>query len=103
MRTNDGGVEEHPLLIELNLEALEYVLPVPSPRPEREPVVDGFPRTEALGQISPRNARLQSVQHRVDEEALAKLGCRTATTRKHSRQQVPLGVGQSMTVCHSQL
>jgi hypothetical protein len=84
VRTNDRGIQEHALLVELDLEVLEYVLPIPSPRPKREAVIDGFPRTEALGQISPRNARLESIEDRVDKEALTKLGCGTATTRKHS-------------------
>ena len=103
MRTNDGSIEEHALIIELDLKMLENALPVPPPRPKRESVVDSFPRTEALGQISPRNARLESVQHRLDEEALAKFRCRPATTWKYAGQKFPLRIGQSMAVCHSQL
>jgi hypothetical protein len=103
VRANDRGIEQNPLFVELHLEALEDGLPVTSPRPQRETIVDRLPGSEPLRQVSPRNAGLESIENRVDEEAVAQHRSRTATTRKHSRQQVPLSISQSMSLRHIQL
>ena len=71
VRTNDGCIEQNALFVELDLKVLEDGLPVPSPRPEREPIVDRLPWTKALGQVSPRDAGLEAVEDRVDEQAVA--------------------------------
>ena len=83
MRTNDRSIEQHTFLVELDLEVLEDCLPVPPSRPEREPVVNGLPWPKALGKVSPGNSRLEAVENRVDEEAVAQRGGGTATAREH--------------------
>lgn len=103
MRTNDRSIEEYTFLVELNLEVLENGFPVPPSRPEREPIVKGLPWPKALGKVSPGNSRLEAVENRVDEEAVAQSRGGTATAREHYGQQVPLSICQSMAVCHNQL
>jgi hypothetical protein len=85
MRTNDGSIEQNALFVELHLEMLENGLPVSPPRPQREPIVDRLPRAKTLGQISPGDAGLETVENCVDEEAVAYRWSWTTTTRKHSR------------------
>jgi hypothetical protein len=85
VRTNDGGIEQNALFVELDLKVLENSLPVPSPRPERKSVVDRLPWAEAFGQVSPRNAGLESVENSIDEEAVAQRWSRAATAGKYSR------------------
>jgi hypothetical protein len=70
VRTNVRGVEENALFIELDLQALEDLLPVLSPRPQSEAVVDGLPRPKPRGEISPRRTGFQAIEDRIDEEAL---------------------------------
>jgi hypothetical protein len=70
VRTNDRRIEQNALFVELDLEVLENSLPVPSPRPQRKPVVDRLPWPEALGQVAPRNAGLEAIEDCVDEEAV---------------------------------
>ena len=103
MRTNHRSVEEYTFLIELDLQMLEDRLPVPPPRPEREPVINGLPWPKALGKVSPGNSRLEPVENRVDKETVAQRRGGTAAAREHYGQQVPLSICQSMAVCHNQL
>ena len=100
---NDRGVDEHALTIELDLQTLENRLPVPTPRPQGEPVVDGFPGSKPWRKVSPRPSGLQTVEDLTDEQAIAQFRGRVTSTWKYDGQQLPLRVHQSMAVRHSQL
>ena len=70
-------------------------------RPIVEPIVDALPRPESLGQITPRDACLSSVQNCVDELPIADLRYRPALLfRKNDPQSLPLLVAQRMSVHH---
>jgi hypothetical protein len=72
---------------------------VPLLRPIRESVVDGLPRTESLGQISPRQARFGAKENGFDEETVAADGLRPSLLlRQDGLQATPLLVGERVPV-----
>jgi len=54
----------------------ENALENPALRPPAEALVDDFPVTETLGEITPRNAGSISVENRLDEQSII---CRRAS------------------------
>ena len=88
-------------LIDLLAKRFEDAGEVTVLRPIVEPIVDALPRPESLGQITPRDARLSSVQNCVDELPIAELRYRPALLfRKNGLQSLPLLVAQRMSVHH---
>ena len=77
MRANDRAVNDGADFVDLVLELAKDGLPVAITRPVGEAVVDGFPRTKSLRQISPRNTSFGAVEHGIDEEAVAPYRIRT--------------------------
>jgi hypothetical protein len=99
VRANDGTVDDRANLVDLELKLLEDDLPLALLRPVVEPVVDGLPRTEALGQISPRHAGLGSEQYGFDEEPIASRRLRSGLLlRDHRLEATPLLFGERVSM-----
>ena len=103
MGTDNRAVGDRSDLIDLSLlEVSEDRRPVAFLRPATEPVVDRLPRSKSFRQIAPWNARLRSVQDRVDEEAIAALRIGASLRFRNRRlEERPLLVGESVSM-HSQ-
>jgi hypothetical protein len=103
VRSDYRSIDDGANVIDLELQLLEYPEPSPAIGPVGEPVVDGFPRAEALRQITPRNACFRPVQDCIDELSVTKFGSRPLPLfRKQLAKPSPLLVGQGMSV-HRQL
>jgi hypothetical protein len=103
MCADDGGVDDDAFFIYFYVQCLEDRRPVPAVRPVRKAVVDRLPRAKALGQITPRNARFCSIEHRIDERPVIELGRRAPSLGNGNAHHRPLRIGQSMAVRHAQL
>jgi len=73
VRSDYRTIEDGANFVELELQRLEYPKPGSAIGPVREAVVDGLPRAEALGQISPCNTRLGAKYDGVDERPIPNL------------------------------
>jgi hypothetical protein len=73
---HDGGVDHHVLVIVIARQFLENTFKNATFGPSVEALIDDLPITEALGEITPGNARSKSVQHRFDKQAI--IGCGAA-------------------------
>jgi hypothetical protein len=103
VRANDRCVDHHPVFIDLELQRLEDRCPEAAMRPLGEPVVRSLPRSKPLRQVSPRNARLGAVQHRVDEQPVPSFRSWSAARGQRGADQLPLLVGQGVSVHHDPL
>ena len=103
MCADDGAIDDRADFVDFQLELFEDHLPVTLLRPVVEPVVDGLPRAESLGKISPRHACLRSEEDSLDEEPVAQRGRWTRLLlRQNSLQATPLIVGECMST-HAEL
>jgi hypothetical protein len=103
MRPDDRGIDDRARFIDIELQRLEDARPDTPLSPVAKPIVDGFPRAEALRQVAPRTARLGAVEDRVDEESVSELRCRArAALRQQALEALPLLVGEGVAV-HRQL
>jgi hypothetical protein len=68
--THNGGVDHHVLVVVITRQFLENTFKNASLSPSAEALVNDLPITEALGQITPRNASSKSIQHRFDKQAI---------------------------------
>ena len=64
---HDGGVDHHVFVVVIPRQQLENTLENSALRPSIKTLIDDFPVTKALGQITPRNASSVSVENRFDE------------------------------------
>jgi hypothetical protein len=103
VRANNRGIQQYAFLIELDLQAFEDRFPVPLSRPLGEAVVDGLPWAKSRRKVSPRRSGLESIEDRIDEEAVSQHWCGPPACWQNPGQQLPLRVGQCMAVRHSQL
>ena len=84
VRPDHGTVENHPFEVGV-LQGLEDPLPDPLFRPAIEPLPGRVPRTEPLGEITPRRARLGDPEHGIDEETVI-LGGHAGITRQAGKE-----------------
>jgi hypothetical protein len=96
-------IHEDPFLIVVQLEVLEDSLPVALLSPAAKSSVDGLPLAEALGKVTPWNACFQPVQYGVDEIPVAESRVRSSEFRENELDHLPLGVGQGMSLFHTQV
>jgi hypothetical protein len=66
----DRGVDHHVFVVMITRQFLKNTAENAPLGPSAEALIDDFPIPKALGQITPRNARSKSVQHRFDEQAI---------------------------------
>ncbi len=97
MCPNDGAIEDAADIIVIDAELSKNVTPAVLVRPVTEPVVDRFPRSESLGQVTPRCAGLGDPDDGVDEVAIAFVGLSAVWNRKARAYRPPLFIGQLMT------
>jgi hypothetical protein len=96
---NDGAIDDRSDLIDLQLKGLEDQLPAALFRPIVEPVVDRFPRTESLRQISPWHACLCPEQDGFDKEPVtSRRGRSSLLLRQNRLQSPPLILGQRVSM-----
>jgi hypothetical protein len=99
VRSDYRPIDDGADFVDFDLQLLEYTEPSSAIGPVREAVVDGLPRAEALGQISPWNTGLGPKEDGVDELPIPDLGSRAlALLRKQLAKPQPLLVGQSVSV-----
>lgn len=99
MRSNDGRVDDAAVLVHLDLERPEYLLPMAQPRPVAKAVVNGLPWPEALWKVAPCDACAGAVDDRIYKRAIAESGCRTSLlARKNRSHSLPLLISQRMPV-----
>jgi hypothetical protein len=99
MCPDDCSVNDRTDLVVFELQFLEYEFPDATVCPVCEPVVDRFPRTKSLWQITPRNTGLRAVQDGIDEEPIAELRFGAlALLRQKPTQSRPLFIGQSVSM-----
>jgi len=67
MSANDGGIDHHVLVVVITRQQLENALENSALRPSAEALVNDFPRTETLGEITPGNAGSVSINNGFDE------------------------------------
>jgi hypothetical protein len=103
VRANDRCVDHHPVVIDLELQRLEDRCPEAAMRPLGKPVERGLPRSKPLWQVSPRNASLGAVEHRVDEQAVPSFRSWSASRGQRGADQLPLLVRQCVSVHHAPL
>ena len=102
MRPDNGTVNDDPILIDFKLQLSKELFPMSLNSPAIEPVIHGFPRAEALGQVPPWASDPSSVQDRFHEEAVAAQGFRAPLTAgKQWLKATPLCFSQCMS-SHSQ-
>jgi len=85
MGPDHSAVKQEPLQVGV-LQGQEHPLPDPLLRPAIEPLPDGVPVAEALGEVPPGGAGLGDPEHGVDEEPVI-LG-RDAGVAGLSRQEI---------------
>src|SRR5712692_2617203 len=68
MRTHDGGVDHHVLVVVIARQQLENTLENPSLGPSAKALVDDFPVTETLRKITPWDTRPISEQNGFHEQ-----------------------------------
>ena len=73
MCSNAATVNDGPGLVDPHAKRFEDAREVTMLRPIVEAVVDAFPRTEALGQITPWNTGFSSVENGLDELPISDL------------------------------
>jgi hypothetical protein len=92
-----GRIDDGCLAVGVLSEALQNSVEHLELVPARELRMDGLPGAEALGKISPRNARLGDVKYCVHERAIGELGWPSAATafaRQQGLDSRPLLIGQ---------
>jgi hypothetical protein len=77
VRTHDGGVDHHALIIVIAGQQLENTLENTTLRPSIEALMDDLPIAKARRQITPRNASSVSKQNSFDEQTIVR--CRPPT------------------------
>jgi hypothetical protein len=98
---NDGCIEDHCFVLFLNLKASEYLCPVPTQRPVREPIENCLPRAESFGQIAPWDAGPRAVDDSVDEPSVVERRLRPASRGHENTDHSPLCIGHGVAVCHA--
>lgn len=99
MCADHGAINDGSDFVDLYSQLAEDIGPRVLRGPVGEAVVDGLPRPESLGKISPRNARLGTKHHRIDEQPITTRGLPSLRTpRKDWLQSGPLLVGQRVPV-----
>jgi hypothetical protein len=100
MSPHDGGVDRD-VPIDLTrhlgggLDLLEQTFPGPVTRPQSVPFVDGLPRAEPFGQVTPRNAGPDPVQNPVDHLPVITPPATTPVADRQERPQpFPLSITQ---------
>jgi hypothetical protein len=69
---HDGGVDHHVFVVVIPRQQLENTLENSALRPPIKTLIDDFPVTKALGQITPRNTSSVSVENRFDEQSIVR-------------------------------
>jgi hypothetical protein len=99
MCPNAAAIDDGTGLINPDSKRFEDSREVTAFRPVVETIVDALPRSESFGQVTPRNPRLRSVQHRIDELPIANFRLRAVSSvRKNGPQSFPLLVAQRVSV-----
>jgi hypothetical protein len=99
MCPNAAAIDDGSGLIDPDSERLEDSREVTALRPVVETIVDALPRSESLGQVTPRNPGFRSVQHGIDELPIANLrSWAVSLVRKNGPQSLPLLVAQRVSV-----
>src|SRR2546428_14087171 len=88
VRPDDGGVDHRVFVIRIIGQGLEKTLPNPARSPARKALVGVLPVAEALRQISPRRARTEFPDHRLDKRPVS----------KHSAAANPAGAAGQQTL-----
>src|SRR6266852_2914022 len=99
VRPDDGGVDHRVFVIRIIGQGLEKTLPNPARSPARKALVGVLPVAEALRQISPRRARTEFPDHRLDKQAVSKLAAaanRAGATGQQTLNPRKLVVAQSV-------
>src|SRR3954454_21943538 len=81
MRPHDGRVDHRVLVVGIVRQGFEKILPNAVRRPTREALVGIAPAAEACRQITPRCADTEFPDHRVNEQAIAKIAITTDRPR----------------------
>jgi hypothetical protein len=100
MRPHDGRVDHRVLVVGIVRQGFEKILPNAVRRPTREALVGIAPAAEACRQITPRCADTEFPDHRVNEQAIAKIAITTDRPRTAGKQILDPGelvVPQAMT------
>ena len=93
------AVDDGPRLVHPHAKRFEDARKVTMFGPIVEAIVNTLPRPESLGQITPWNARLSTVENGLNEESIANFRLRPVTLlRKDASQSFPLLVAQSVSV-----
>jgi hypothetical protein len=99
MSANDRAIDDGAGLIDFERQLFEDGFPVTFAGPVRETVVDGFPRSKTLRQVTPRHPGLGAEQDRFDEKPIALHGGGARRLRrKNFLKATPLGVRERMSV-----
>ena len=69
---DNGGIDHHVFVVVIARQHFENALENPALRPPAEALVDDFPVTETLGEITPRNARPISKENGFDEQPIVR-------------------------------
>jgi hypothetical protein len=86
MSAYDGGVNHHVFVIVITRQQLENTLENSTLRPSTEALMNRFPVTETLWQITPGTPRPKSVKNRFDEQPV--IFCRAAHVSFTSWQKI---------------
>ena len=70
MRADDGTIDDGTSFVDANSKRLVDAFPRAACCPTTELVVDRFPGSKALGQITPWDAGSGAVDHRINEQTL---------------------------------
>ena len=96
---NNGRVDHHVFVVVVDCQHLENTFEDPALRPPAKALVDDFPITETLGEITPRNAGSISVENGLNKQSI--ISCCAAdmafAARKKILDPVPLVIAQCIT------
>jgi hypothetical protein len=98
MGSYNGGIDHHVFVVGVFGQMLENPLKNPALRPSAEALVDRFPITKTLGQITPGAAGPKSVKNGFDEESII-FRCTadvSFTTGQKILDPIPLVIAQSI-------
>jgi hypothetical protein len=70
--TNNGGIDHHVFVVVVARQSFENTVENPALRPPAEALMNDFPITETLRQITPRNAGSVAVENRFHEQPIVR-------------------------------
>ena len=72
MGSHNGGVDHHVLIVVIGSQVFEYPLENAALTPAPQPFVGVLPVAEALGKVTPGDARAIAIEHRLNEQPIVR-------------------------------